>query len=80
MTEWQRRVFDTWRDVLGEECPDLDATFFEAGGNSLLLAEVQSRLEACVGLPLRTLDLINHLTIRSLSQHLEQLSTSRRAE
>lgn len=59
------RIADIWRDLLKTGVVDLDRNFFDAGGHSLLLVELQHRLSALTGQPVDLMDLFQHTTIRS---------------
>ncbi|MFJ4910525.1 amino acid adenylation domain-containing protein [Streptomyces sp. NPDC093249] len=66
------RVKKIWADVLGHDDFTDDDTFFEAGGNSLLLLRVRARL-AQEGHPgIRVLDLLDHPTPFLLAAHLSR--------
>jgi natural product biosynthesis luciferase-like monooxygenase protein len=62
-------VTECWRDVLKTSDLPMDRTFFDCGGNSLLMLQLHNRL-----LPhhadLRLTDLFRHTTIRSLASYL----------
>lgn len=59
-----------WSASLGHDAFDLDANFFDLGGNSIQLATVHARLIDIVGRPIPITDLFAHATIRSLASHL----------
>jgi hypothetical protein len=48
----------------------LDDNFFEAGGNSLLIAEVECQLRPRFGANFTTTDLFEHPTVRTLAARL----------
>ena len=58
------RIADIWRDLLKIGAVDPDLNFFDAGGHSLLLVELQHRLGALTGQPVELMDLFEHTTIR----------------
>ena len=58
-------VAAAWREVLGREVA-ARANFFDAGGTSLLLVELQARLEAAVGRRLPLAELFAHPTIEAM--------------
>jgi amino acid adenylation domain-containing protein len=72
----ERLVLATWREVLGR--PRFAATdnFFEVGGHSMAIVEVQSRLERLLGRQIPVVDLFRFPTIRSLAQHLASSETN----
>jgi amino acid adenylation domain-containing protein len=63
-------VADAWCAVLGRDEVGWEESFFDLGGHSLLMAQVQQRLERTLGerLPLATL--YAHPTVASLARHL----------
>ncbi len=60
-----------WMEILEIETPDLDSNFFDLGGHSILLIQVQNRLVARLGRPVPMLDLFQYPTIRTLAAHLD---------
>lgn len=71
-------VTAVWRDVLGLDALDIDTNFFEAGGHSLAVGSLVSRLAD----RLRLDDLPFHVvfeypTVRLMAQHLERLLAER---
>ncbi len=59
-----------WRDVLGVDKIGAEQSFFDLGGHSLLLAQVQARLLEDLGRELPLVELFQHPTVRSLARHL----------
>lgn len=59
-----------WRQVLHCRRVGDDDDFFALGGDSLLAVELLERIEAELGLVLRTEDLYAHGTVRALTTHL----------
>lgn len=70
----ERRLAAIWCAVLGHERFGIDDSFFEVGGNSLLLMEVVLRLRAEWRDSLLTVDMFAHPTVRSMAQYLAQES------
>ena len=62
-----RRV---WERVLGITAPDVDAAFFDLGGSSLQLLQVQGYLEQELRANLTVPELFRFPTIRTLAEHL----------
>jgi acyl carrier protein len=58
------------REVLGVERVGAEDNFFDLGGNSLLLVQVQSRLQAAFEREVAVLDLFSHPTVGALARHL----------
>ena len=57
--------------MLGLDRVGVQESFFEAGGSSLLLGRVQSRLRQAIGREVPFVDLFRHPTIESLARSLE---------
>ncbi len=66
-----------WCDVLGLADVDHDASFFEVGGHSLALAEIQGEIAERLGTSIRIVDLFRFTTIRTLAKVLSDLSSLR---
>jgi amino acid adenylation domain-containing protein len=58
------------REVLGVERVGAEDNFFDLGGNSLLLVQVQSRLQAAFEREVAVLDLFSNPTVGALARHL----------
>jgi len=61
---------EIWREVLGREVGPRE-NFFDAGGHSLLVAQVQSLIEQRCQRKIAAVDLFRHPTIASLAEALE---------
>ncbi|SEH43087.1 non-ribosomal peptide synthetase/type I polyketide synthase [Magnetospirillum fulvum] len=61
---------EIWREVLGREVGERE-NFFDAGGHSLLVAQVQSLIEQRCQHKIAAVDLFRHPTIASLAEALE---------
>jgi amino acid adenylation domain-containing protein len=61
-----------WKEVLRLDTVGSRQSFFDLGGHSLLLAQVHSRLQRCLGRTIPLLDLFRYPTISSLARYLEQ--------
>ncbi|MEM6793888.1 MAG: SDR family NAD(P)-dependent oxidoreductase, partial [Acidobacteriota bacterium] len=70
----ERLVAAVWQDVLSLDAIDVERSFFELGGQSLLLVRVHSRLlELQVGPDdLTVVDLLRYPTVRSLARFLDR--------
>ena len=64
-------ITSIWREVLGQESPGPDTNFFELGGNSLLLVQIQEKLGDSLDREIPIVDLFKHPTIRTLAEHLQ---------
>jgi len=66
----ERSLAAIWREVLGLEQVGVRDNFFDLGGHSLLLAEVQGRLASVLGREVHLVDLFRHPTVESLARFL----------
>ena len=73
-SEIERLLVEIWKQTLGVEKPGLKDNFFDLGGHSLLLAQVQSRLSQA-GHEVSMLDLLRNPTIEALAARLNQEQT-----
>ncbi|MEU5220618.1 amino acid adenylation domain-containing protein [Streptomyces sp. NPDC020807] len=64
------------QDVLSLESVGADDNFFDIGGTSLHLVEVQRRLTELLGRPFGVVDLFSHPTVRGLAAHLDRDGTT----
>lgn len=66
LSEWEALVAEVWHEVLGRSVPR-SANFFDVGGSSLRLIEVQARLESRLGTRVPLSDLFAHPTIEAMA-------------
>jgi amino acid adenylation domain-containing protein len=66
----ERAIAAIWREVLGRERVGSRDNFFDLGGHSLLLAEVQARLASTLGRELTMVELFRHPTVEALARFL----------
>jgi hypothetical protein len=62
-TPAQAAVLEAWREVLGRDDVGVRDGFFDAGGHSLLLMELQARLEVRLGRGIPITLLLQHPTV-----------------
>jgi amino acid adenylation domain-containing protein len=67
-SDLERRIAAAWREVLGTEEIGADENFFDAGGHSLLLVRLHSRLEEILGRAIPLVELFGHPTIRAQAE------------
>jgi polyketide synthase PksJ len=75
--ELEDRIAAIWRAVLGLRGIGFEQNFFDVGGNSLLLAQVQLKLREELGVQASALELLEHPTISRLAGHLGGRNGSR---
>lgn len=71
----ERALAEIWAAVLGVEHVDVETSFFDLGGHSLLLATVRSQIAKRLGRDVSVLDLFRYPTIRALATHLSGAAT-----
>lgn len=67
----EQQIAAQWQQVLGITHVDIEDNFFDLGGNSLLLAQVHSRLTENIKTKASMIDLFKYPTIKSLAHFLE---------
>jgi amino acid adenylation domain-containing protein len=63
--ETEQLVAGIWRDLLGLDTLGPEQNFFDVGGHSLLLVELQSRLAEATGEKVDLLELLHHPSVRA---------------
>jgi len=76
-TDAERTIIGIWQKVLGRTGIGLDDNFFEAGGNSLLIAEVEDELRPHFQTQFTITDLFEHPTVRALAARLTGVDRER---
>jgi len=70
-TELEKKLAAIWQDVLQVENVGVEDNFFDLGGHSLLMIQVQSQLQVALGREVPMVQLFQYPTIRLLAKHLE---------
>jgi amino acid adenylation domain-containing protein len=68
--ETEQVVAAIWRDLLGLDTLGPDQNFFDVGGHSLLLVDLQHRLVNAAGKKVDLLDLLHHPSVRAQASML----------
>ena len=71
-TEIERTIATIWQEVLRIDQAGVDDNFFDLGGHSLLLVQVQDRLQRALNREIPVVELFKHSTISALSGHLSE--------
>ncbi|WP_315780251.1 MULTISPECIES: amino acid adenylation domain-containing protein [unclassified Bradyrhizobium] len=66
----EQAIAAIWRTVLRRDDVDCDSTFFELGGNSLLVVEAFDRMTSQFAVPLAIADLFQFPTVAALARHI----------
>jgi len=67
ITEVQKQIAEIWSHLLGEVQVGLKDNFFDLGGHSLLLFEMQNRLRKAFGSEIPIVDLFRLTTVEELA-------------
>jgi SAM-dependent methyltransferase/acyl carrier protein len=68
----EAQILEIWQRVLDVDAVSTNVSFFDAGGDSLLLVEVRNQIKAQLGKQVATTTLFEHPTITSLARFLAQ--------
>ena len=60
-----------WKEVLEISRLGLDDNFFDIGGNSMLLIECHSKIQAALSADIPVIEMFNNPTVRMLARHLQ---------
>jgi amino acid adenylation domain-containing protein len=72
LTDLERRISEVWRQVLQVDEVSVDDNFFDIGGHSLLMVQVQRSLADVLRKEIQLVDLFKYPTISSLAKRLGQ--------
>jgi acyl transferase domain-containing protein/acyl carrier protein len=70
--ETERLITDIWEQVLGIEEVGIDDNFFDLGGHSLLMIQVQGKLRDTLRTEISMVDLFKYSTVGALAGYLSQ--------
>ena len=76
MNEDEKKMAEVWKKVLGCSNVDADRSFFELGGNSLLLTKLTYNISNELGIDVTTQDIMIYKNIRKLVEHINSASDS----
>ena len=71
-TELERKLMQVWCEVLEVEQVGIEENFFDLGGHSLLMLQLQGRLKVAIDRTLTMMELFEHPTIKALAEHLTE--------
>lgn len=69
------KLVAAWKNSLEAEEVDLDHSFFEQGGTSLLLFKLKQEIEREAGVVVEMVDILNYPTIRKMSDWLHRVNS-----
>lgn len=71
-TDTEKVIAEIWKDVLGVDEISINDNFFDLGGNSLNIVQVNSKLKSTFQREIETVTLFRFTTISSLAEYLNQ--------
>jgi len=71
-TEAEQQIAIIWQEVLSLDKVGIHENFFDLGGHSLLIIQVQTKLQIVFAKKISVVELFEHPTIHALAQHLGQ--------
>jgi amino acid adenylation domain-containing protein len=74
-TEMEARIAGVWAEVLQLESVGVEDNFFDLGGHSILLVQLQGRISAAVEREVSLVDLLEHPTVRAQAASLAGTDT-----
>jgi acyl carrier protein len=66
-------VRSAWQQTLGYDTPDIDTSFFDAGGDSFVLISLIGKIEKASGITIRAVDVLRAPTMRKQAALLSRL-------
>ncbi|MGG3640837.1 amino acid adenylation domain-containing protein [Bacillus gobiensis] len=76
----EKRIADIWKQILGMNQVGIHDHFFELGGNSLTIIQVNERLKEELEIDISVVELFRHPTISSLAQQVKSKNENRTPE
>ena len=70
--ETEQTIAQAWRDALRRDEVGVEDNFFDLGGHSILLVQVQVGLEKAMGREVAIVEMFQYPTIRTLAAHLSR--------
>jgi len=72
LTELEKTISEVWCDVLQVDEVNVHDNFFDIGGHSLLMVQVQKKLADVLQKEIQLVDMFKYPTVSSLSKYVEQ--------
>ncbi|MDX8462490.1 non-ribosomal peptide synthetase/type I polyketide synthase [Mesorhizobium humile] len=76
----QTKLAEIWKDVLQLDSVGVEDNFFDVGGHSMAIVQVQARIRDRLGIDCKILDLFEHTNISRLARHLAGISGAHHPE
>jgi hypothetical protein len=75
-SELERGIASVWQEVLKVEKVGIHDNFFNLGGHSLLIVQVNSRVQEILRLDVSLIDMFKYPTVSALAEHLSRESSA----
>ncbi|MGM7721818.1 amino acid adenylation domain-containing protein [Metabacillus sp. Hm71] len=79
-TQLEKTIAEIWKQVLGIHHVGIHDHFFDLGGNSLNIVQVNERLKEVFQIDLAVVTLFRHTTIADLAKHVKSLDMENEAQ
>jgi len=73
-TKTERLIAEIWQKVLGKDKIGIYDNFFDLGGDSLLIVQVQNQLQTCFSQEIPIITLFHYTSVHELAKQLSQSS------
>ncbi|ASJ53845.1 non-ribosomal peptide synthetase [Brevibacillus formosus] len=75
--EVDKKLVEIWRKLLGSPKIGIHENFFDIGGNSLLIVQLQEMIKAELSQEMSIVDLFQYTTIEKLANHIKENTVNR---
>ncbi len=73
-TDLEKKLSEIWKEVLGIERVGVNISFFELGGNSLLIVKLAGKINQCLNKEIPIPIYFTHTTIKSFIENIVQIN------
>ncbi|MFJ7326476.1 acyl carrier protein [Streptomyces cyaneofuscatus] len=73
----QQKITEIWQKTLKLDAISPDDDFFDLGGHSLLMAQIQESISNDLGIEVPMDELFRHPTVKEISHYIESRSVTR---
>ncbi|MBE6048536.1 MAG: amino acid adenylation domain-containing protein [Clostridium sp.] len=71
LSDVEKIIFDAWAEALGTDEIELEESFYDLGGDSIIAMKVVNSLNKALNIKLKINNLLNYDTIKSLSEYIK---------
>ncbi len=73
-TDIEEKLCEIWQDILSVNKVGVDSGFFNIGGNSIKLMQLQAKIRDVIGISISITDLFNYYTISQQAEYLSKIN------